>query len=460
MAQRDLTSGPLTVHLRAMVGPAALGMVFTTLYNVVDTFYSGWISTDAQAGLSVSFSVFMVLTAFGFGLSQGASALIGRAMGARDPGAARGIAAQAMMAAAVLGIGLAACGIAIASPMLRLMGSPPLVLAAADSYLTVLFLGLPSFLMSFTANGVLTAQGDTSSNRNAQMVAFCANVGLNPLLIYGVFGTGGLGFDGIAVSTVLIQTGVALWLIRRALATDAMAGASWADARPTAEVVGGLLRQGVPVSFAMIVMMIGMLIIQVHLQPFGAHAVAGYGVAFRVEQLILLPVLSVSFSLMPMVAQNYGAGDHDRVRQALTLTATVALFFALAGAVLLGTAGATVVRVFSDDPAVVAAGAQYLSLAALMMPAYCMMFILSALFQGLQRPVWSVVIGLYRQVLALALLPPLFAHVLGFGLMGVWFGLFAAVWSGFVLASVIAALVCRRVLGSMTPDFAALTARG
>ncbi|MEM7547020.1 MAG: MATE family efflux transporter [Pseudomonadota bacterium] len=455
MAQRDLTQGSLVTHLIAMVGPAALGMVFSTLYNVVDTFYAGWISTDAQAGLSVSFSVFMILTSIGFGLSQGASALIGGAIGARKADDAKATAAQALVFAALLGVTLAMVGVAITSTALTLLEAPPGVFDAADSYLRLLFLGLPGFLIGFTANGILTAQGDTKSNRNAQLAAFLANLALNPLLIYGIAGVPGLGFDGIAISTALIQTCVALWLTRRALATDAMSGASANDARPTAKVIAALTRQGAPASFAMIVMMFGMLIIQSHLQPFGAPAIAGYGIAFRVEQLILLPILSISFSVMPMVAQNYGAEDYDRVQQAVTMAASAALACAIAGAIVLALGGVAVTSLFTSDEATIAAGASYLRLAALMMPAYAFMFILTALFQGLRRPIWSVVIGLYRQVAALAVLPPLFAYRFDLGLDGIWIGLFAAVWTGLVLALVIAVVVCRRALGQFRVDFGA-----
>ncbi|MEM8752171.1 MAG: MATE family efflux transporter [Pseudomonadota bacterium] len=455
MAERDLTTGALWDHLRAMVGPAALGMLFSTLYNVVDTFYAGWISTEAQAGLSVSFAVFMVLTAFGFGLSQGASALIAAALGERDEGAARATAAQALMSAAALGAGLALVGVFASGAGLRALGAEAGVLDAAESYLRLLFLGLPSFLIGFTANGILTAQGDTSSNRTAQMAAFAANLALNPLLIYGAFGLPGLGFDGIAVSTVLTQTGVAVWLVRRALAARALRGVRLADAAPTARVIGALTRQGAPISFSVIVMMLGAVILQSHLQPFGAAAVAGYGVAFRVEQLILLPILSISFSFMPMAAQNFGAGDHDRVRQAATLAAAVALGVALVGAVALAVFGAAMTAVFTSDPAAVAAGAAYLAVAATMMPAYTAMFLVTALLQGLQRPIWSVAIGLYRQVVALIVFPPLFIGA-GWGFDGVWAGLFVAVWSGFALSLFVAARVARGSIGGLRVDGAAL----
>lgn len=456
MAERDLTSGPLAPHLVAMAVPASLGMLFTTLYNLVDTYYAGWISTDAQAGLALSFTVFMLLMSVGFGLSQGASALIGSALGAKDQSGARDYAAGAITAAALLGVLLAIFGLLGAEPLLRQMGTTPEVLAASVDYLDLFFLGMPSFLVSFTANGVLSSQGDTNTNKQAQMVAFVANIGLNPLLMYGAFGLPGLGFNGIALSTVIIQTCAAIFMVRRALGTRAMQGCGAANYLPSLSVVTDFVRQGAPASLTMAVMMVGGFIIQVHLQPFGAAAVAGFGVAFRVEQLILLPILAISFALMPMVSQNFGAHDFDRVRQAVTLAVTFGLAMALLGAVALALGGVAMTRVFTDDVDAIASGAAYLRVAALMMPAYTAMFMVTALFQGIKRPIWSVAIGAYRQLFALAAFPTLFVSVFGWGLAGVWAGLFVAVWSGFLLAFTLTIFVSRRAIGGMRPDFRAV----
>ena len=456
MAERDLTYGPLAPHLIAMAVPASLGMLFTTLYNLVDTYYAGWISTDAQAGLALSFTVFMLLMSVGFGLSQGASALIGSALGAKDQGNARDYAAGAITTAAILGVVLAIIGILGSEPLLRQMGTTPEVLAASVDYLDVFFLGMPSFLVSFTANGVLSSQGDTNTNKQAQMVAFFANIGLNPLLIYGAFGVSGLGFNGIALSTVLIQTGAAVFMVRRAIATRAMQGSGFANYVPSLRVIADFIRQGAPASLTMAVMMVGGFIIQVHLQPFGAAAVAGFGVAFRVEQLILLPILAISFALMPLVSQNFGARNFDRVRQAVTLAVTVGLGLALFGAIALALGGVALTRFFTEDPDAIVSGAAYLRVAALMMPAYTAMFMVTALFQGIKRPIWSVVIGAYRQLFALILFPMLFVTVFGWGLAGVWAGLFVAVWSGFALAIILTVLVTRNAIGGMRPDFRAV----
>ena len=78
----DLTQGSLPLHFKRLAVPAAIGMVFTTLYNVVDVFFAGLIGTDAQAGLAISFQAFFIYITFGFGLSSAMTALVGNAIGA------------------------------------------------------------------------------------------------------------------------------------------------------------------------------------------------------------------------------------------------------------------------------------------------------------------------------------------------------------------------------------------
>ncbi len=454
MAERNLTEGALAGHLRQMAVPAALGMVFTTLYNVVDTYYAGWISTGAQAGLSVSFSAFMMMMAVGIGLNMGAGALIGGALGEKNPDKARAFSAGAIGAAALLALGLMLAGILWGDGLLRLMRVGDEVFSTASSYLGVMFFGLPAFMVGFTANGVLTAQGDTDTNKQAQMIACIVNIGLNPLLMFGALGLPGLGFHGIAVSTILIQFGVAIWLVTRALKTTAMRGVSASQFMPGLPLTIVLIKQSAPASLNMMVMMAGGFLIQTHLQPFGAAAVAGYGIAFRVEQLILLPILAISFATMPMVAQNFGARDYDRVRQSVTLAWSAALGLSLIGAVALALGGVALTRVFTDDPAAIASGTAYLRLAALMMPAYSLMFIITSFFQGVKRPIWSSAIGIYRQIFGIALFPALFVAYTDWGLTAVWAGLFVAVWSGFVFAVFLVFMVSRQTIGGMRLDFA------
>ena len=103
-AHVDLTVGPMSQHFRTLAIPAALGMVFNTLYNMVDIYFAGRLATDAQAGLAIGFMVFFIYVAFGFGLGSGVSALVGGALGAKDKRGARRLVGQALSFAVVISV--------------------------------------------------------------------------------------------------------------------------------------------------------------------------------------------------------------------------------------------------------------------------------------------------------------------------------------------------------------------
>jgi len=161
MARRDLTTGSIPSHFQALALPTAIGMVFTTLYNVVDVYYAGMLGTEAQAGLAISFTVFFVLfVAIGVGLSSAMGALVGHALGKRS-GQESLIAAQGITFGIGASVFMMAVGWFAAPWLIALVSEPGAYRDAANQYLRVLMLGAPAFVIAYVANGILTAQGDT-----------------------------------------------------------------------------------------------------------------------------------------------------------------------------------------------------------------------------------------------------------------------------------------------------------
>ncbi|HAO58285.1 MAG TPA: MATE family efflux transporter, partial [Alphaproteobacteria bacterium] len=198
----DLTEGSLAQHFRRLAVPAAIGMVFTTLYNVVDVFFAGLLGTAEQAGLAISFQAFFIFITFGFGLSSAMTALVGNAIGAKQEDEARILAARGMGFGVIITVVLGVAAWFIGPELIKLVSNEGAYRDAGTRYFLVLLLSLPGFIMAFAVNGLLQSQGDTVSMQRGQIAAFFANVALNPLLVFGIPGVwGGLGFDGIAVST-------------------------------------------------------------------------------------------------------------------------------------------------------------------------------------------------------------------------------------------------------------------
>ena len=446
----DLTKGSIPGHFRRMAVPTAIGMVFTTLYNVVDSYFAGLISTNALAALSLSFQIFFMLVTIGFGVNAAMGALVGGSIGASQRGQARRLACQGLSLAISASVILAILGFLLKPWILMAVSEPGPYRVLAEAYLQVLLIATPSFLVAFAANGILTAQGDAVSMQRCQIAAFFANLGLNPLLIYGIDGIlPAMGFNGIATSTLLSQTGVMIFILYRVMSTDLVQGCRPADFRPRLRDFRLIAMQALPTSAAMMVMMFGAFIVQVFLKSFGPESIAAYGIGLRIEQLLLLPGFGLTIALLPIASQNFGAAQYDRVREAFRFCCIAGICLMLLAACLLWFAAKPAIAIFTDDPEVIRHGSNYLNVDGFILPVYLLLFAMNSLLQALKRPIWTLWIGIYRQGLGIAIFTALYLAVLDIGTWAVWFGIATSVLTGFLLAALVTARVARREIGGL-----------
>lgn len=439
---RDLTEGSIASHFRALAIPSAIGMVFTTLYNVVDVYFAGLLSTDAQAGLAISFQVFFVLIVLGFGLGTAMSALVGNAMGEGDSAKAHRMAAQGISFGIAMSLLAMALGFFFGPTLLSLISEPGAYRDAAERYLTWLLFAAPAFILTFGANGILVARGDTVSLQRGQIAAFFANLALNPLFIF----TLGMGFNGIAASTIVSQFGVLIWILIRVRQEEPT---RLAEMQPHPASWREIVSQAMPVSFSMLVMMLAGFVVQFFLKGFGGSAVASYGVALRIEQLLLLPAFGLTNALLPIAARNFGAGKHDRVREAFWFCAKAGVALMLCASLLLWVAAPSAMALFTDDPDVIATGAQYLRVDGFLLPVYIMLFAINALLQAFKKPLWTLLISLYRQGFGVAFFGYIAVVWFGLGTFGVWLGIAAAVTTGFILSLWVLNRVAQNEIGGL-----------
>ena len=448
-AKDDLTTGPLLRHFKNLAIPAALGMLFTTLYNVVDVYYAGLLSTDAQAGLAIGFQAFFILMALGFGLSSAISALVSNAKGQKDENATRRYAAQGLSYGCIIAGASMIFGMWMGPEVIKIVSTPGAYRDAGSGYFTWLIFALPGFLLAFAGNGVLQAHGDTASMQRAMMFAFLANIGLNPLFIFGIPGVwDGLGFNGIALATIVSQTCVMGYILLQISRLPVMAGIAKSAFRPDLSTIKELTAQLLPASTAMIVMFISGFVVQFALKDFGGHAVAAYGIALRIEQILLLPVLGMTGALLPIAGQNFGAGLNDRVRDALFTCWKLGFAMSVIAAPLLWFGGGIAMALFTKDADVIAVGHSYLKVDSFLFVIYMMLFSINSFLQALKKPIWTLWISIYRQGFGVAFFIWLFIGVLNFDVWGVWLGIAVSVSTGWVIALYVANRVGRQNLQS------------
>ena len=450
MRKDDLTTGSMASHFRALAIPAAFGMLFATLYNVVDVYWAGRLSTDAQAGLAIGFQAFFILMAVGFGLSSALSALVSNAKGSKDAEQTQTFMAQGLTYGVIATVVLMIIGWFLGPMLITLVSEPGSYRDAALGYFHWLIFALPGFFLAYGGNGILQAHGDSRSMQRALTVAFFVNIGLNPLLMFGIDGVwGGMGFNGIAVATIFSQTAVMVFIISRILKLDAMQSVTRASFRPIHDIFAQITAQLIPASSAMMVMFVSGFVVQFALKEFGGAAVAAYGVALRIEQILLLPVLGMTGALLPIAGQNFGAKDFDRVRAALRFCWMTGFAMAVVATPVLLFAGGWAISLFSDDPEVIRIGSSYLRVDAFLFPIYMMLFSINSLLQALKKPIWTLWISIYRQGFGVAFFIWVFISVLDFSVWGVWLGIATAVTSGWVLSLIVASKIAKDQIGGL-----------
>ncbi|WP_282121051.1 MATE family efflux transporter [Ruegeria atlantica] len=446
----NLTQGSIAGHFRTLAIPGAVGMLFSTLYNIVDIFFAGLLSTSAQAGLALGFQAFFISISVGVGLGAAMSALVGNALGAGDNRAARRLAAQGITYGIVASCLLALAGLWFGPLLIKLVSEPGVYREAGLRYFYWLLLAMPGFLLAHGCNGILQAHGDAVSMQRALIVAFLANIILNPLLIYGIPGViPGIGFNGLALSTVISQTGVMIFLIRQVLRRRRMKRMRAAYFRPRLKRFAEISLQVLPTAFSFTIMLLSAFVLQFALKLFGEHAIAGYAIAIRLEQVLLLPILGVTGALLPIASQNFGARDSQRVRAALFYCWRVGFYMSLVAIPILWLGGPLVMRLFTADPEVVRVGVGYLRVDSLILPFYMMLFSINSLLQAFKKPIWTVWISLYRQAFGVAFFVWVFIGILGFNETGVWFGTAAAVVTGWIVAMALTIRIAKTEIGGL-----------
>ena len=428
MNNNTLNTQPIPKLIRTLAIPASIGFFFNTMFNVVDTYFAGMISTQALAALSLSFPVFFIIIALGSGLSTGATAVIANALGAGRDREVQVLSLQTIILGIVLSAGLTVAGLIASPPLFTLLGASEKYLHMCLSYMNTIFAGTVGFIFAYTFNAILNATGDTRSFRNFLILGFFGNIILDPWFIFGGFGIPAMGIVGVAFSTVLIELLGSVYLGLRVHHTGMLSGCTLRDCLPQLHALKEIIRQGFPAALNLMTVGIGIFVITYFISAFGKEAVAAYGIAVRIEQIVLLPTIGLNVATLTLVSYSNGARLFDRIEETLR----TALRY---GGACMGVGGLTVfilaaacMRIFTHDTTVIAIGSTYLRIDALALYAYVILFVHVSALQGIKRPAFAVFIGLFRQIIAPAMVFAVLTHVLGFGLLGIWWGICSITW--------------------------------
>ncbi len=438
----DLSNEPIPSLVRKIALPASVGFFFNTMFNVVDVYFAGEISTQAQAALGISFPVFFIIIALGNGIGNGTTALISNAMGEGNEPQARLYAAQALSFGFFLSCFLAVVGFISAPVLFGFLGADDEYLAISLSYINVVYAGVLFFVMNIIGNGLLQALGDTRTFRNALIIGFFLNLVLDPCFIFGWWIFPRLGVAGIALATIIIQCIACVYVYTKAIKSPLLNQESFKILRPQLKPYLHIAHQGIPAGLNLMTVAVGIFIITYFVSWFGEEAVAAYNIATRIEQIAILPTIGLNMATLTLVGHNNGARYHDRVMASLNTAIRYGMYVISIGAVAVFIFSDQLMRLFTEDEAVIAIGSPYLRIAVFIFFAYLFLFVNTSALQGVKKPMYAVWIGLYRQVIGPAIVYSLMAQWLG--IYGLWYGIFLVTWS----AALVTLWYTRRIIKS------------
>jgi len=431
---KHLLEEPIPKLIKELAIPASTGMFFNTMYNVVDTFYAGLISTQAISALTLSFMIYFLIIGFGYGFSSAITALIGNSFGKKRYHLGSIYAHKGISFLLILGIFLSILGYFISPFIFKLLGAQGEYLDISLEYMNVILFGAIFFMTNFSLNAILVARGDTKTYRNSLIFGFFANLVLNPLFIYGFWFIPSMGIAGIAFATVLIQIINMFYMLYKVLQTKIIHFEKIEYYLPNVKVYKAFIKQGTPASLNMLTMAFGSVILTYFVTHYGVEAVAGYGIGFRVEQLMLLPALGLSTAVLSLVSNNYGAKQFDRVKEIVQVSLKYGFMISTFGIAFLYLFGELIVRQFDNNTNVVQYGFDYLLVEVWIFYAYVTLFICVSTLQAIKQPKMIFWIGLYRQIIAKTLVAFLIVKYYELEYIYLFVGMFVMIYSAAIFA--------------------------
>ncbi len=396
---KDLTQGSVTKHLLHMSAFMAVSMVAQTLYLLADLFWVGRLGKEAIAAVGVAGNLTMIVLALTQMLGVGTTALIAQAAGRKDQPHAELVFNQSCVMSIWIAIALGVLGSVSMDAYANSLSADAATAALAMSYLLWF---LPAMLLQFplvSMSSALRATGIIQAPVMFQVLTVVLNMSLAPFLIYGtepwpfldgvrklvasLVSIPHFGVAGAALATfisVLFGNLLMFWFFEKKYRYLQFRFSEW---RPQMKIWGSMLRIGVPAGAEFVLLFVYILVVYLIIRNFGSAAQAGFGVGARVMQALFLPVVALSFAVSPVIGQNFGGRKADRVRNAVKSGIGLAAFVMIMLAMVTWLIPGTLIRFFSEDPAVIQFGSDYLRIVAFNFVAAGIVFTSSSMFQGL-----------------------------------------------------------------------------
>lgn len=382
-----LTEGKVESIIMKLTIPMVFGMLGIIIFNLVDTFYVGKLGSNQLAALTFTFPVVLIINSLIMGIGIGTSSVVSRAVGEGNHHKVQRVSTDSLLMAVILAVSLVVIGLSTIEPLFSLLGANTVVLSYIKEYMSIWYLGNIFVVIPMVGNNVIRSLGDTKTPSTVMLVSASINVVLDPILIFGLGPIPELGISGAAIATVISRAftfAVALYVL---IIREKIVVLERVRVKEIIESWKQILYIGLPNGLTKMIIPIATGVITGLVAIHGIEAVAGYGIATRLEFFTLALVNAMASVMGPFVGQNIGAKKVDRVKLGLRFSERFSMVYSAIVFVILATVARPIAGLFNKDPEVIRNTVMYLRIVPLAYGLQGIFLIASTALNSLNRPI-------------------------------------------------------------------------
>lgn len=422
---------PVSKLLISMSLPMILSMLVQALYNVVDSIFVAKINEAALTAVSLAYPIQNLMIAIVSGTCVGMNSLLSRNLGEKKYESANLAARNGIFLGIMSFIIVAVLGGFGSDFYMATQTNDSQIRIYGTQYLRIVTTLSFGVFLAITFSRILQSTGKMVHAMIAQTAGAVTNIILDPIFIFGLFGFPKMEVVGAAIATVIGQCVEMILTIIFNLKFNRELHLNMKGFRPNKQIIGTIYKVGIPSSVMMSISSIMVFFMNKILMAFSATAVAVFGVYFKLQSFIFMPIIGLNNGLIPIVAFNYGARQKQRILDTMKLSVGIATGFMMFGIGLFQFAPTQLLGFFDASEQMLELGIPALRIISIHFVFAGFNIITSSIFQALGNGVYSLLISVIRQLVVI--LPVAYIFSIMFGLSSVW-------WS-FIIAEVVAVLM-------------------
>ena len=392
---------PVGKLLITMSLPMMISMVVQALYNIVDSVFVSRVSEDALTAVSMAFPLQALCIALGAGMGVGVNALLSKSLGAKDNDMVNKSALNGLFMTFVSYLVLLVIGIFAVKPFYMIQTDSADIIQYGTDYLSVICCFSFGMFFQFTFERLLQSTGRTFQTMITQTVGAVTNIILDPIFIFGLFGVPAFGVKGAAIATVIGQIIAAVLALIMNIKVNTDIDFSLKGFNPDIKIIGMIYKVGLPSIIMQSIGSVMVFCLNKILIVFSSTAVAVFGVYFKLQSFVFMPVFGLNNGLIPIMAYNYGAKKKDRMIKTIKCGLLIAFSIMSVGMVVFELFPDAILALFEASDNMLAMGKVALRTIAIHFPIAAICIVLGSAFQALGNAVYSMFVSIARQLVVL-----------------------------------------------------------